>query len=101
MARRRLTLELRARPDDDAASKPFGRYFQRAARPFAREFIAPRPAQLVGDEVADHGCAIPAPIGGKHRWPADLPPIQHQLVTRSPVRRLMPANQDLASAIGK
>jgi signal transduction histidine kinase len=60
-----------------------------------------RPAELIGDEIADHRRAKSSGVGRGYRWAAGLPPLEHQLATRAAVRLPSPANHDLAMAIGQ
>ena len=77
-----------------------GRYFQLAADALRSKFIVHSPAELIGDEIADHGRAKSRGIGHSQWWAAGLPPLKHQLATRAPVRLPTPANNDPAVAVG-
>src|SRR6185503_7138408 len=81
--------------------EPLGRYFQPATGPFAREYIVHHPAELIGDEISDHGCAKSRRLGRSYRWPSALLPLEHQFATRAAVRLPSPANCHPAMAIGQ
>src|SRR6185503_14752475 len=82
-------------------AQPFGRYFQLAANALRSKFIVHRPAELIGNEIADHGRAKSRGIGHSQRWAAGLPPLEHQLATRAAVRLHTPANHHPAMAVGQ
>jgi hypothetical protein len=68
---------------------------------FASEFIDHRPAELIGNEIADHGRSISRGTGRRYRWAAGLPQLKNQLATRAAVRLPSPANHDPAIAVGQ
>src|SRR5215813_5042145 len=84
-----------------SAAQPSSRYFKFAADAFRSKHIVNRTAQLVGNEIADHGRAVSGGFWRNYPRAASLSPFEHEFATRGTARRPSPAYHNPAVVIGQ